>query len=154
MRDSIKPCPNYTGPAMPPDTKNINEKCNNIYPNYVKINKWLKNVNQWGTKTIFDTSIHKVKKKPCIKKVFTITKFYSSQHVSRKKNNYHVGFKFAAMNNQYPVVPRIRAFFDPSTRTIDEATNEKNVKDEYNIPSEIVPKSASWKHNSIPKPFK
>jgi len=53
------------------------------------------------------------------------------------------------MNNQYPVVPRIRAFFDPKNRTTNEATKEKTVKDEYRIPSEIVPKSSSCNQNSI-----
>lgn len=62
-----------------------------------------------------------------------------------KKGNYHVGNKFAAMNNQYPIVPRIRAFFDPSIRTTNEATNVDTVKEVYNTPSEIVPKFFSYK---------
>lgn len=65
------------------------------------------------------------------------------------ETNYHVGIKFTAMNNQYVVVPRIRAFFDPRNRTTNAATKEKTVKDEYKIPSEIVPKSSFWNQNSI-----
>lgn len=55
----------------------------------------------------------------------------------------HVGIKLAAMNNQYPLVPSIRAFFAPNFRTTKEAITEKNVNDEYSIPSDMVPKFPS-----------
>lgn len=59
---------------------------------------------------------------------------------------YHDGFRLAATNIQYPVVPKTRAFFDPNSRTTKEATMEQNMKDTYNIPRDIVPKS--WKNQN------
>ena len=44
------------------------------------------------------------------------------------------------MNNQYPIVPRTRAFLDPSIRTTNEANNVDTVKEVYRTPSDIVPK--------------
>lgn len=65
------------------------------------------------------------------------------KHRREVSAQYHEGNKLAATNSQYPVVPRIRAFFEPNTRTTNEATREKHVNDVYNIPSEIVPKFPS-----------
>lgn len=72
----------------------------------------------------------------------------TAQRISVKISNYQVGCKCAAMNNQYPVVPRIKEFFEPSARTTQDATKEKNAKDKYKIPSEVVPKFFSCMPNS------
>lgn len=65
----------------------------------------------------------------------------ASHEEKRGGGEYHDGFRLAATKSQYPEVPRIRAFFDPSKRTTREATMEQNMKDTYNIPREIVPNS-------------
>lgn len=57
--------------------------------------------------------------------------------------NYQDGVRLAATYNQYPVVPRIKAFFEPNNRTVVEENREKKVKDTYEIPSEVVPKFCS-----------
>ena len=64
-----------------------------------------------------------------------------SREDKRADGEYHDGFRLAATKSQYPEVPRIRAFFDPSKRTTKEATMEQNIKDTYNIPRDIVPNS-------------
>lgn len=55
------------------------------------------------------------------------------------KNSHHDGFKFAAINNKYPLVPSTRALFDPKTLTTGDAIMEKRVKDKYRMASDIVP---------------